>query len=158
MFLSIFKQRLKDIYLQTWHEYISSSSNLNHYSSIKSSFQIENYIQSLKDKSLVRVLCKFRISLHTFKINLYRQRKCIDLKDVICTNCNSGDIEDEFHILFNCNKYAHLRLKYLPELKNMVSCKQSMINILNSQNVCTIHSLAVFLKHVFMHHNTCIKY
>ena len=154
MFLSLFQQRVKDIFIQSWHNSISSSNFLSHYRSIKSVFSTEMYIDSLRDKALIRVLCKFRISLHTFKINKFRQRKSIDPADMICPNCSSGVIEDEIHVLFNCDKYSRLRSHYLPGIQNMLPCTITMANVLNSYNHESILSLALFLKHVFSVHQT----
>ena len=91
--------------------------------------------------SLLRTLCKFRISLHSFNVNLIRRSKGKYLVGTDYSNCSSGGIENEFHLLSVLDKYKDLRNAYLgPPLENSVICKQLM----KSENIATIHSLALF--------------
>ena len=50
----------------------------------------------LNDRSLVRALCKFRISLCSYKVNLLHRSKGKYFVDTDGSSCNSGGIEDEF--------------------------------------------------------------
>ena len=71
--------------------------------------------------SLLRTLCKFRISLHSFKVNLIRRSKGKYLVGTDYSNCSSGGIENEFHLLSVLDKYKDLRNAYLgPPLENSV--------------------------------------
>ena len=149
LFLFSFKQRLKDIYKQDWHAAISSSRFLSHYINIKSVFEPERYITLPEDKSLVRALCKFRISLHNFNVNCNRRHTNRDNSSSICAKCQMGAIEDEFHVLLECDFYRSLRETYLPNVREVFKSKVLMVNLLNSKNPDVIRALAVFLKHVF---------
>ena len=60
-----------------------------------------------------------------------------------------GAIEDEFHVLLECDFYRSLREKYLPNVREVFKSKVLMVNLLNSKNPDVIRALAVFLKHVF---------
>ena len=57
---------------------------------------------------------KFRLSSH--KLLVERGRWTIsklDYKLRKCTLCNSGDIEDEYHVTLVCEQFAEARKKYL---------------------------------------------
>ena len=54
----------------------------------------------------------FRISSHKLEIERGRYKK-LDVKDRICKICNTGAIEDEQHLLFNCIAYHSLRYSFM---------------------------------------------
>ena len=94
------------------------SYSLNHFAIFKCQ---GIYITHLTSRSLVGALCKFRIILHSFKVNLLRRSKGKYFVDTICSNCNSGAIKDEFYVLFICDKYKHIRNAYLrPQHQNKI--------------------------------------
>lgn len=77
----------------------------------------------LKDKTFGRHLrnvgCKFRIGVTDIKKHRYKfYPDCENL--FICPMCLKGK-EDEFHVMFECDKYENLRSAYLPE-KYLVTC------------------------------------
>ena len=58
--------------------------------------------------------------------------------DRFCPVCNSGIIEDEFHILLYCPKYSIPREKFYNQIQhnyvdfNQLSCTKLMIKLMNS--------------------------
>ena len=65
-FLSIFKQRLQDIFLQEWLAQVSETSSARLYKHIiRDKFQFESYL-NLCNKSLRIAITKVRLSSHLF--------------------------------------------------------------------------------------------
>ena len=54
--INLIKQRIFDIYQQSWYADINNSNRLETYSRFKHNFQVQTYLNSFLDK-------KFRISL-----------------------------------------------------------------------------------------------
>ena len=40
----------------------------------------------------------------------------MDVKDRLCKICNTGAVEDEQHLLFNCSAYHSLRYSFMEKL------------------------------------------
>ena len=113
-FCNVFRVRLYDNFKQNWHYKLNSSTHFQCYSSFKSLFMHELY---LTDKTFGRhlrnILCKFRIGVTDIKMHRYKfYPDCENL--LICPVCLKCK-EDEFHVMFVCDKYETLRSAYLPE-------------------------------------------
>ena len=54
------------------------------------------------------ILCKIRLSAHNLAIERGRHLG-LHTSDIICTICKTGDVEDESHFLFKCEKYSNDR-------------------------------------------------
>ena len=70
----VIKQRILDIYHQTWYTDINNSSRLSTYCRFKHSFTKENYLDSIFEKKYKIVLCKFCISAHNLAIEKGRHQ------------------------------------------------------------------------------------
>ena len=106
------KQRILNIYQQTWYSSVNNSSRLRIYSLFKHSFNFESYLDSINDKKLRTSLTRFRISSCNSEIEKRPQRN-IDVTERICRNCNSRNIENEYHLLLACIMYSELRSRLL---------------------------------------------
>ena len=82
------------------------------YRNIKDTFCREKYISQLPDVYVISLM-KFRCSNHSLQIEIGRRHN-IPRENRICTNCNMGIIEDEFHFLFECPKFQTLRENFIP--------------------------------------------
>ena len=93
-FISLFKQRLRDQYIQQWFTSVSTRSSCSIYKNITNYFRCQNYF-------LIVTNCKHRISLIRFRTNRrpYNER--------LCPTCNV--LGDEFHCLFECENTRHIR-------------------------------------------------
>lgn len=114
---------------------------LCNYANIKSALNPELYILQLCEKSLVRVLCKFRIGLYNFSCKLVRSANTETQMN--CTHCDLEETENEYHVLLKCTKYS------LFTIVNGDYSYQQFINVLNSSQVSTLQSAAFFLKSLF---------
>ena len=94
------KQRFKDQYLQIWNNEINTNSICLNYRMFKRVFGFENYLLTL-ERPLRDYMMKFRFSNH--KLPIHSQRFAgIQRSERVCELCNSEEIGDEFHYLFNC--------------------------------------------------------
>ena len=66
----------------------------------------------------------FRISSHKLEIERDRYKK-LDVKDRLCKICNTGAIEDEQYLLFNCSAYHSLRYSFMEKVGQ--TCKNFSI-------------------------------
>ena len=100
-FKRIVKQRLIDQFIQEWQSRVAENSVCSNYRLFKKKFCFEKYLTYLSSILRQRVL-KFRLSNHRLPI---QQRRSLGIPrdERICTVCDSGEVEDEFHYLLNCS-------------------------------------------------------
>ena len=109
---NIIKQRIIDIYHQSWYAAINYSPRLKTYCLFKHSFVFEPYLDKIQDKKYRIALTKFRTSSHDLFIEIGRHSN-IPRPNRLCVQCSSNMIENEYHHLIICSKYKDLRQKYL---------------------------------------------
>ena len=139
-FLKALKQRLIDQYWQEWHNKIESKDRFKDYKTFKENHGEELYLKVITVTKFRKILTKFRLGILDIQSN---KRFANDNIDRICQVCKQGN-EDEFHILFKCPSYSHLRQKYIDkhwQNKNSISLK----DILNTQESDKLKDLSMFL-------------
>ena len=79
-------------------------------------FTSEPYLADRMDKHLRTSYTKFRQSSHKLLVERGRWMKPkLQYEMRKCTLCNSGDIEDEYHVTLICQHFKDLRTKYIKE-------------------------------------------
>jgi hypothetical protein len=106
-------QRIKDISLQTWVSDIDNLPKLDTYRLFKSNFDFENYLDIVVNNRDRICLTRLRCSAHSLFIEEGRYRN-IPRNERVCTRCNMGVIENEYHFLLICPLYRDLRKLLLP--------------------------------------------
>ena len=142
-FLREFKQRVFDQYRQTWAQETYESPKCINYRMFKSELSLEHYITELPMYS-ARVLTKFRCRNHKLPI----EKGChlnIERHLRHCTNCNSGEVGDEFHYLFRCVAFHRERRKYLPQYCWSNASALTFNSLMNSQNKRILLKLVKFI-------------
>ena len=71
-FITAFKQRLVDNFVQKWKSDLDANSVLVAYKYIKNEFLYEEYLDIVQNKNLRRYLTKLRLSSHNLKIETGR--------------------------------------------------------------------------------------
>ena len=61
---NLIKQRIFDMYKQTWYSSINNANRLEIYSCCKHDFELENYLDFIKAKKFRFALTKFRLASH----------------------------------------------------------------------------------------------
>ena len=106
----VIKQRIIDIYKQTWYTRLCNSNRLSSYVMYNTELKMENYLNNIYVEKYRIALTKFRLSSHDLAIETGRYTNVErDLR--YCEHCNQNVIENEYHFLLVCPKYRHLRVK-----------------------------------------------
>ena len=140
------KQRIIDIYQQTWYSAINNSLRLKTYCLFKHNFSFEPYLDKIREKKYRIALTKFRTSSHDLFIETGRHINVprIDRK---CVQCRSGMIENEFHHLLICTKYKDLRERYLKKYYFTWPTIQKFVNLLSIKSGIVLINMSKFLYH-----------
>ena len=99
-------KHLRTTYLTYWHNAHTANLNgkLRTYTKFKTNFGCEKYLTILNNFQQRQSLTKFRISCH--RLIIERGRYINIPEDLrICSHCNTGEIGNETHFLFNCTKF-----------------------------------------------------
>ena len=118
-------KRCKEHFVNCWKLAKESSPKLNlFYSKIKSEFKEEPYLTFVNNATNKYRMCRLRISAHDLEIETGRYKQIARDKR-ICMWCNisMGDdcVEDENHLLFNCDLYNKPRKQLMATLQNLPS-------------------------------------
>ncbi len=106
------KQRILDMYHQSWNNDINNSNRLITYCRYKKSFSFETYLNKIPERKHRNALSRFRLSSHKLEIEKGRYTN-IPRDERICRLCTQNVIENEYHVLMACPFYRELRTKYL---------------------------------------------
>ena len=90
---SILSEYCKDISLSQ----LSVNPKAKLYLQYKTKPRYEPYLDTITDRKIRVQYMKFRLSDHDFETKVERGNR-------YCKLCTTGDIGDELHLLFNCNK------------------------------------------------------
>ena len=148
-FKNLVKQRLRDQFLQAWHQSINEQNSCITYRIFKESFCFEDYLLSLPPVFRLD-LCKFRLSCHKLPIQTQRYIN-IPREERLCPLCDLNEIGDEFHYLFNCtnsllnNNRIFLLPRYLRKRPNVYKFNQLMY----SKSKRTLINLCRFIGMIF---------
>ena len=134
--LSLFKQRLKDQYLQCWFSCISLSSKLCLYADFKLSYDYESYLYIVNFRKFRRAIASFRTSSHKLEVEMGRYIN-IPRNKRKCKFCRSV-IEDEYHFLMSCQLYQDLRKTFLPTEYTHVVNLHNFIKLMSTRDELTL--------------------
>lgn len=136
--------RLKDQFKQDWFSEISNSSKCYCYKIFKTELCFENYF-SILPPYFMHLLCRFRCGSHRLPVETGRWRNT-PRNERLCTLCESHDIGDEFHYIFECNFFNEERRKFL---SNHFHTRVNVLKynqLFNSKDVIVLTNLAKFVK------------
>ena len=131
-FLSIFKQRIYDIYLQEWSANVDITSDNRLYKHIKDKFCFEGYL-NLSNKCLRNSITKIRLSSHVFMIERGRWNRNIpNVLNRKCISCNT--IEDEYHCMVVCPRFTKERKGCLPDILKRRPSMHEFLKFIKDKN------------------------
>ncbi len=110
--ISMFKQRVNDIYLQNINAEITIVSNSRLYKHINILYTNNTYLSSINEKDIRITISKLRLGSHNLMIERGRWRN-LELIDRECFNC--GKLDDEFHAIVECSLFTTWRKNLLPD-------------------------------------------
>ena len=109
-FVSLFKQRMKDMYIQEWNESITSKDVFQTYKLFKTNFVSEQYFEYIDIRCFRDCLIKLRLGVLPINGSFFKRMFKTD-GNFLCEKCNVP--EDEEHVLKNCTLYNDIRQRYL---------------------------------------------
>ena len=114
VFISLFKQRLTDNYVQNTNGRLITHSRARFFN-LFGTFQFHDYLNLVRIPKYKYSLIKLRLSSHRLAVETGRWNKPhpIPLKERKCHSCTS--LEDEFHFLFERKLHDGLRKTYIPK-------------------------------------------
>ena len=147
-FLRVFKQRVRDIYMQEWHDRLEKSSRARFYVNI-ANFKHQTYLENISVKKFQQNMSRLRVSSHRLEIEAGRWTKPVKTPLVKrkCKMCNV--LEDEFHFILECPLYRDLRRelisKYFWRRPNM----PKFVELCMSENINRQKKLSMFIEKAF---------
>ena len=102
-------KKMRSSFEASWLDEINKNSKLRTYCTIKGNFRYEDYLDTLQFNHR-RILAKLRLSAHNLHIETGRHtRPVTSINDRKCNECSTCEVEDEYHAVMVCNKYADKR-------------------------------------------------
>lgn len=147
-FISLFKQRLTDNFIQNWHSRIKESTRAIFYRSF-ASFQFQPYLDKINVNKYLQAFCKLRMSSHRLEVESGRwvRPNRIPLDERKCSFCQV--LEDEFHFVIECPLYEVLRKKYIAKYFWTRPNMYKFIELINSTNTRYLRKLCIFIYQAF---------
>lgn len=147
-FLTLFKQRKKDNFIQNWNARINESSRALFYRSI-SSFEYQSYLDFITVKKFRVALTRLRVSSHRLEVETGRWHKPVStpFDNRKCQFCNV--LEDEFHFMFICPVYTDLRENYICRYNRTRPSMSKLVSLFQSDRKTYIRNLGIFIFRAF---------
>ena len=148
MFIPIFQNRLRDVFITEWSHGLNLSSSSMLYKEMKQSFEMSPYLLIIQNKKHRNAIAKLRLSSHQLNIETGRHTN-IKRLDRKCNLCNLNDLEDEFHFTLICPIYKDLRIAYIQKYFYKRPNVMKFLELLNSTRPKILNNLAVFILKAF---------
>ena len=123
-FLCVIKQRLFDIFKQSWSARLVESPRARFYRQVDDQHMLHRLLDTIP--------CKHRIALnrlidssHRLRVKTSRwERPVVQYESRLCHMCHK--LDDENHFLLECDRYAELRARLIPRCvgASMYKCVQ----------------------------------
>ena len=147
-FISVFKQRLTDNFIQNWQARLAESSRAIFYRSF-ATFQFQPYLDKVNVFKYLQAYSKLRMSSHRLEVEAGRwvRQNRVPIHERKCSFCNI--LEDEYHFVIQCAAYSELREKYISKYFWKRPNMFKFVELINSSNINYIRKLCIFIYHAF---------
>ena len=147
-FISLFKQRLTDNFIQNWQSSLEASSRAIFYRSFVT-FQFQPYLDKVNISKYLQAYSKLRMSSHRLQIEAGRWVRPVKIprNQRKCFFCNI--LEDEYHFILQCPVYLELRKKYISKYYWKRPNMFKLVELINSTNTGCIRKLCIFIYQAF---------
>lgn len=109
-----FQRLLKESYIMKWRNIVQSKPKLRTYNQIKDSFETEEYVKYINNRSERSILAQFRCGILPLELETGRYRN-IDVNNRFCFHCTNL-VEDEIHFALVCPLYNAERQLLIDEI------------------------------------------
>ena len=150
-FVNIFSERVKDCEFQKWSSEVCNMPKLRLYCKFKEDKQEELYLSLPIPMRLRRDLARFRTTSHNLEVEMGRHTN-ISYEDRLCQLCGRSNIfavEDEFHVVFDCEAYNDIRRVYIDKEVLIGANEYSFISLMKTDNSDDIVNFANFISCLF---------
>ena len=136
-FISVFRQRLIDCYVQGWNSDINTKQRYAFYSLLKQDHGLSDYISLMQNAGLRKYLTRLRLGVSPLKCHSHRYYETTN----ICMDCPFcyDTYESEIHFMFTCPRYQFLREQYILPKFYRQPCLFRLVLLLSNPK----HSVAV---------------
>ena len=153
--MKIFKERINDGFKQDWRGRINSSSRATFYKEIKLTHDPSRYLTAAVPRNHRIAMSRLIISSHSLRVETGRwTRPVTPREERTCPMCNK--LEDEYHMIFECDMYNELRKTLIPKYYYKRPSMHKTIDLFNSQNDKVLKGLAKFIYKAFQLKNSHI--
>ena len=149
--MRLFSERVRDCELQLWSSDLYAMPKLKLYSKYKESRREELYLSLPIPRRLRADLARYRTTSHSLEIELGRHYN-IARADRLCKLCrrhNVVAVEDEIHVMFNCEACNDIRNLYIDRDALTCANEYNFIKLMNADNTDCIVKLANFVSYMF---------
>lgn len=110
-------------------------------------FCLQFYLQKSLPRTIINFIARYRCSAHRLCIETGRYYN-VAREIRLCSNCNTGQIEDEFHFILACTLYSDLRQAYIKRYYWTKPSTFKLIQLMGMQNIRQLRNfgILVFLK------------
>ena len=136
------KVRLEDRYAKKWSETVFNNNACHNYRAMTVVKKQQNYVLKLP-KRYIYALCKLKCANHRMPIVTGRWAN-LPIDDRTCTLCQTNEIGDEFHYLFNCTFFSVQRTRYIMRYYYLQPNIHKMIQLFESPDFKEMLNLAKF--------------
>ena len=149
--MRLFSDRVRDCELQLWSSDLHAMPKLKLYSRYKESRSEELYLSLPIPRRLRVDLARYRTTSHSLEIELGRYYNIArsDRLCKLCTRHNVVAVEDEIHVMFNCDAYNDIRNLYIDREALTCANEYNFIKLMNADNTDCIVKLANFVSYMF---------
>ena len=106
VFVNKIEAILKDQYMQSWHNDVSTSDKCLNYRLYKEYHGYEQYLDILSGYSCIQDFIFFVFAILIYQLKIPRHER-------VCKLCNANQLGYEFHYLFSCPFFQDTRRKYI---------------------------------------------
>lgn len=150
-FCNSFKQRLHDVFIQTWKTDLTANQVLTLYGHYKDNFQYEEYLDISVCRKYRSAITMLRLSSHSLRIETGRHgQNRIARRERLCQMCTKVDIEDEYHFVLVCPVYNELRVKYISRYYRLNPSVLKFTQLMSSSDRKTVKNLSHFICNAFI--------
>ena len=112
-------QNLKDQSIQRLFTKINSESKLHLFKNTKVTLNLSNYFTKIKSRDARSSLSKLRLGVLPLEVEKGREQN-LDRLDRFCKLCNSQQVENEVHFLFECPALGNDRAPFIGSLTSHI--------------------------------------
>ena len=118
-YIAYLSQNLKDQSAQLLSSKINEENKLHFFKNAKETLSISNHLTKIKSRECRSLISKLRLGVLPLEIERGR-RKNVSKEQRFCKLCNSNQVENEPHFMFECPALEVNRSPFIPDLSRNV--------------------------------------